>query len=302
MIMSKIIAHRGNSWNYPENSRASIIDAYHQPYCDGVELDIRMTKDGKLIVSHNMNLLLTAKKPISIRSMTLQELQKIEISCDWWDHILFFWENKLQQNPYNHVNLEKLKQLKKLRSYFITLEEALELLPDDKELIIEVKGGEEDYTSGGFEDTIYHTLRNTVRPNICVKGYNSKLCLHLKEKLPELTVGTLVDKDISSLDLPFDFVSINSHTLTPQILEKCYGQMDRPLYVWTLDRLSEYLKLFDLFDIDSVPNIITNHPEMICFFEEERKKASSRSELVQLLEHDAPVFVKKLQTERVFHK
>lgn len=45
-----------------------------------------------------------------------------------------------------------------------------------------------------------------------------------------------------------------------------------------------------------------NHPEMIHFFEEKRKKVSSRSELVQLLEQDAPVFVKKIQQERVFHK
>lgn len=300
--MNKIIAHRGNSWNYPENTQASILDAYQQPYCDGVELDIRMTKDGKLVVSHYMNLLLTAKKPISIKNMTLQELQRIELSCDWWDHILFYWENKSQKNPYNQVNLEKLKQLKKLRSHFITLEEALHTLPTDKELIIEVKGGEEDYPNGGFEEAIYQEMKNEVRPNICLKGYNSALCLRLKEKLPELTVGTLVDKDITSISLPFDFVSINSHTLTPEILEKCYGKNKRPLYVWTLNRLCDYLKLFDLFDIQELPNIITNHPEMIHFFEELRKKATSHSQLLNLLEQEAPLFVKKLQIERTSHR
>lgn len=298
--MNKIIAHRGNSWNYPENSMSSILDAYQKTYCDGVELDIRMTKDGKLIVSHYMNLLLTVKRPISIKRMTLKELKRIKLSCDWWDHILFFWENKLTKNAYNQINLEKLKRLKQLRSYFITLEEALQFLPEDKELIIEVKGGEEDYGNRSFEDTIYQILKNQVRSNICVKGYNSGLCLRLKEKLPELTVGTLVDKDITSLDLPFDFVSINSKTLTPSVLEKCYGENERPLYVWTINRLSEYLKLFDLFSIDDIPSIITNHPEMVRFFEEERKKVSSRSELVHMLEQDAPIFVKKIQTERAF--
>jgi len=300
--MNKIIAHRGNSWNYPENSMSSILDAYQRPYCDGVELDIRMTKDGKLVVSHYMNLLLTAKRPISIRNVTLQDLKKVELFCDWWDHILFFWENKLQRNAYSQVNLEKLKRLKQLRSYFITLEEALQFLPEDKELVIEVKGGEEDYRNRSFEDTIYQTLKNQVRPNIRVKGYNSELCLRLKEKLPELTVGTLVDKDTSSLDLPFDFVSINSRTLTPSILEKCYGENARPLYIWTINRLDEYLKLFDLFEMEDILNIITNHPEMIKFFEEERKKVSSRSELVHLLEQEAPTFVKKIQTERAFRK
>lgn len=296
--MSKIIAQRGNSWHYPENTQAAIVDAYKQPYCDGVKLDIRMTKDGKLVVSNYMNLLLIAKKPLSIRHMTLQELRKVELSCDWWNHIVFFWENKLEKNPYNQANLAKLKQLKQLHSYFITLEQALDLLPDNKELIIEIKGQEEDYQNGRFEDTIYQTLKNQLCSNIGVNGYNSELCMRLKEKLPALQVGALIAKDISPLALPFDFVSINSKTLTPAILEKCYGKNDCALYIWTINRLSEYLKLFSLFDIKNIPNIITNHPQMLKFFELERQRASSVFGLTNLLERDAEEFVKKSQKER----
>ena len=49
----KIIAHRGNDGIHRENSLEAIINSLKSKYTDGVELDIRLTKDNKLIINHD---------------------------------------------------------------------------------------------------------------------------------------------------------------------------------------------------------------------------------------------------------
>lgn len=49
----KIIAHRGNDGIHKENSLEAIISSLNDKYTDGVEFDVRLTKDNKLIVNHD---------------------------------------------------------------------------------------------------------------------------------------------------------------------------------------------------------------------------------------------------------
>jgi len=47
-----LIAHRGFSGRYPENTLRSFREALKLPV-DGIELDIRRTRDGVLVVIHD---------------------------------------------------------------------------------------------------------------------------------------------------------------------------------------------------------------------------------------------------------
>ena len=49
----KIIAHRGNVDKYKENSLKAIQYALNKYYIDGIEIDIRMTKDFKFVLAHD---------------------------------------------------------------------------------------------------------------------------------------------------------------------------------------------------------------------------------------------------------
>ena len=49
----KIIAHRGNDGIHKENSLEAILNSLNSKYTDGVEFDIRLTKDNKLIIHHD---------------------------------------------------------------------------------------------------------------------------------------------------------------------------------------------------------------------------------------------------------
>ena len=49
----KIIAHRGSIDGYKENTKEAILNSLKQDYIDGVEFDVRMTKDHKFIIHHD---------------------------------------------------------------------------------------------------------------------------------------------------------------------------------------------------------------------------------------------------------
>ena len=48
----KLLAHRGYSACYPENTMEAFVQAYQKGF-DGVETDVHMTKDGQLVLIHD---------------------------------------------------------------------------------------------------------------------------------------------------------------------------------------------------------------------------------------------------------
>ena len=76
----KIIAHRGNDNLHKENSLEAIINSLNKKYVDGVELDIRLTKDKKLIVSHDPfynGYYITHTNAIKLQRLGLNTLEEI---------------------------------------------------------------------------------------------------------------------------------------------------------------------------------------------------------------------------------
>ena len=72
----KIFAHRGFSGNYPENTMLAFEKAV-EVKSDGIELDIHLSKDGKLMIIHDEKLLRTTGFPGMVCDYTKDELVKI---------------------------------------------------------------------------------------------------------------------------------------------------------------------------------------------------------------------------------
>ncbi len=76
-----ICAHRGQHENAPENSLLSITNAINQGV-RMVELDVRQTKDGELVLMHDATIDRTSNGSGEIDEMTLQELQQFNLFKD----------------------------------------------------------------------------------------------------------------------------------------------------------------------------------------------------------------------------
>lgn len=79
----KLIAHRGASAHYPENTLAAFRGALESG-CSAVECDVQQTKDGVLILSHDGHLGRTAAVQKSFRELSYGELAEFDVGS-WFD-------------------------------------------------------------------------------------------------------------------------------------------------------------------------------------------------------------------------
>ena len=76
--MVEVIGHRGASSEAPENTLVANRLAFQQN-ADGIEVDVRLTKDHKLVCMHDKNTLRTAGQELVIKESTLNKLKSLDV-------------------------------------------------------------------------------------------------------------------------------------------------------------------------------------------------------------------------------
>ena len=108
----EIIAHRGASHDAPENTLAAVNLAWQQK-ADAVEIDVWLTKDGRIVAIHDSTTKRTAGRDWGVADRTLADLRTLDAGS---------WKGAAWAG-------EKIP----------TLEEVLATIPDNKRLFIEIK-------------------------------------------------------------------------------------------------------------------------------------------------------------------
>ena len=111
-----IVGHRGASHAAPENTLASFQLAW-QEGADGVEGDFYLTSDGQIVCIHDKDTKRTAGKKLVVAESTLAELKQLDVGS---------W-----------------KDPKYAGERIPTLEEVLDVIPEGKRFVIELKIGPE---------------------------------------------------------------------------------------------------------------------------------------------------------------
>lgn len=78
----KVYAHRGYSGKYPENTMLAFQEA-SLTGCDGIELDVQLTKDGQVVIIHDETLDRTTDGTGFVRDYTLEELKRFNAAASW---------------------------------------------------------------------------------------------------------------------------------------------------------------------------------------------------------------------------
>ena len=157
MSMISFIAHRGESFLAPENTLAAIKLAWiHND--DGVEIDVRLTKDNKIVVIHDANTKRTSGVPRKVKSLSLESLKKLDAGR---------WKGK-----------------KWLNERIPTLEEVLEIIPPGKFVMVEIK------SSAAILPLLKKVLGKTFLKNSQIKlaGFGLKKMSLVKKTLPQFEV------------------------------------------------------------------------------------------------------------------
>lgn len=112
----EIIAHRGASYDAPENTLASVRLAWEQG-ADAVEVDVHLSRDNRVVVIHDADTKRIAGVKHVVRSLTFSELQKLDVGR---------W---------------KLPKFKGER--LAALEDVVATIPAGKRMLVEIKTGPE---------------------------------------------------------------------------------------------------------------------------------------------------------------
>lgn len=215
------ISHRGDIKNNVENSIGALIEA-NKKGATFVEMDIMQTKDKEFVVIHDKTLKRLAGKNINVADLTLEELEKIEVT--------------------DGKNKDKLVSLEKY------LKEANNL---NQKLLIEVKynGTEEVSNKEKRKEFVLNLKEKLEKYNISsehqIVSFNKDVMIELKKELPNIKMGYIISFLLGSLEKDeLDFVLIEDFSYT-DILALSQISENKEVYVWTVnekEKLQKYLQ------------------------------------------------------------
>lgn len=165
------IAHRGlNNHKYKANSINALLKSLQEDYISGVELDIRVTKDNKLIIFHNLTIISLLK-------------------------------------GINYVGLTNFKKLKKIDNSIELLEDFLNKVTSMKIILIEIKEESPDYKKA--VDSLLKLLKK-YKLNIYIFSFNYEVMNYLREQKLKYPLGLLTNKIFNKNGcVDFDFCAFH---------------------------------------------------------------------------------------------
>lgn len=226
-----VTAHRGYSAAAPENTLPAFQLAIDQG-CERAELDVQMTKDGVVMVTHDTNMRRCTGRNQNIYDMTYDEVRKLDAGR---------WFGK-----------------KYAGTKVPTLEEVLDLCKGKIELNIEVKP---NAATPELEAETLRIIREKGFENDCVITSQSYATLcKVKELAPEIPTGYILALGVGSYyDLPAaDFFSVESTFITSGMVQQVHLR-GKTVSAWTVNREEDASDLLSL----GVDDVITDKPEMV---------------------------------------
>jgi glycerophosphoryl diester phosphodiesterase len=201
-----VIAHRGASFDAPENTLAAVEEAIRQG-ADYVEIDVQETAEGNIVVIHDRDLMKVGGSPLRVWEAPLRELQSVDVGS---------WANPKfsdQRVP--------------------TLPELLTLCRDRVRVNIELKyyGREQR-----FEERVVQIVRDMrMEDQVVVMSLSPDGLAKLRQLAPDWRIGLLSSValgDISRLGL--DFYAVNGRFATRSFVRSVHRRRGQVL-VWTIN-------------------------------------------------------------------
>jgi glycerophosphoryl diester phosphodiesterase len=235
MAVPLIIAHRGNSAVRPENTLLAFREALTVG-ADLVEMDVQLTKDGQVVVLHDVTVNRTTDGEGSVRDMTLAEVKKLDASFP----AKFDTQFKGERIP--------------------TLREALEMLRGKKKVLVEIKresvAAEED--EGVEAKVVAEIQRLRMDKEVALISFERRALLRCRKLAPEIRRGAVFYREeiphmlAAIKEVDSDLLLPEKGSLTPALFEQA-SEAGVKVATWVVDDAAELRALahFDLYAVGS---------------------------------------------------
>jgi glycerophosphoryl diester phosphodiesterase len=241
-----VIAHRGASGLAPENTLIAFEKAI-QIGVDRIEMDLRQTIDGEVVVIHDKTIKRTTNGWGSVHKLSLKKLQRYSAGS-WFHH---------------KYSAERVP----------TFRDVLELVNGRTKLLLEIKEGSPYHHH--IEKNILDLINEYNAHDWCiVQSFNDKVLQNFR-KLPQLNsdVQKLFEafipvapfyggsrfsyKRIKSYGFAEE-ININYRYVTPLVVRKVH-QLGKKVNVWTVNEPANLRKYVNM----GVDGIITDYPDRL---------------------------------------
>ena len=236
-----VIAHRGASAYYPENTMAAFRGAVEMG-AEMIELDVMMSRDGVPVVFHDATLNDHTNGKGNVSEYPLEALKKLDAGS---------WFSKKFEG-------EKIP----------TLDEALAYASGKIAVNIEIKTeAVGDALRGGVEEKSLQLVRkHKMEQHVLFSSFDYRAVAHLKKLDPAMPVALLYEKEQSGEMLPSELVKkygADAFNCSYRQLNKKrlrdIQQHDIPVFVYTVDRKKRMKELLH----KDVTGIFTNRPDLL---------------------------------------
>lgn len=246
-LAQDIVAHRGASYDAPENTLASFELAWQQQ-ADAIEGDFYLTADGQIVCIHDKD---TARvSPLAdnlpIAKSSLEQLRTLDVGS---------WKNPKFSNQ-----------------RIPTLQEVLAVVPEGKAILIEIKCGPEI-----LPELERHLSASTLKPEqVIIIAFNAEVVRQSRIRMPQYKVNWLVHYKQETEGGPWT-PSLDSVLSTlrdtgatglgthgkKEVVDSAFAQAIREagfeLHVWTINDPQDAWYFQNL----GVDSITTDRPEFI---------------------------------------
>lgn len=236
LLAQEIIAHRGASYLAPENTLASVKLGYELD-ADAVEVDVHLSADNRIVVIHDADSKRTGGKPGSvIRETHSDELRKLEVGS---------WKNEKYRG-------EKIP----------FIEEVLEIVPEGKSLVIELKASSEIVPY--LRDAI---VKSGIQNQLVLISFDKEAIIKAKALMPAIPAYWLLHNYKNySIKQAIDIAKENNlqgldvhYKLVDKEFMKEMKAANLDVYVYTVNDPKDAKKLSKL----AVKGITTDRPDLL---------------------------------------
>lgn len=246
-----IIAHRGASALAPENTLAAFRRAVADG-AEGVEFDVRLSKDGTVVVFHDATLQRLSERKNLVSSLNIEELQTIDIGS--------WFARRKANRPDDDFSAERIP----------TLIETLDFLKDFRGLIyIELKCRESEVER--LSKAVCEIISaSPLLPQMIVKSFQLEVIPNIRRNCPKAKTAALFAPKIMTIlrkekrlvniasDIGADMISVHFSLATRKLMKKA-EKRDLPVTIWTADNPRWIKRAFDL----GLFAVITNNPAVL---------------------------------------
>ncbi len=236
----EIIAHRGASYQAPENTMASVLLGWEKHA--NVEVDVYLSKDNRMVVIHDASTKRTAGVDLKVKESSADQLRALDVGS------FKAKEFAGQRIPFL---AEVVQSIPPTRRLYIEIKCGKEILPALRQLLVK-SGKMSQVVIIGFDlETVAESKKQIRVPTYWLKGTEKdKKTEQWIPHDPKL-VQMAKDKGLDGLDVHFAGVT--------EEFARAVKASGQKLYVWTVDDPDEAQRLVRL----GVDGITTNRPDWL---------------------------------------